>query len=62
MSTDEVIEILRNHGIQVVMKPVALIPTGLHDRFGRKGEMMWLEELDVHEAYKRLTRNSNGKV
>lgn len=52
-SEQEVIEILQENGIQVVMKPIALMPDNMsvegHERIN-----IGTKEMDIYDALKRL--------
>lgn len=50
---DEVISILRENGIEVIMKPVAMIPVGLHYQDG-SGREIGVVETDIYDALQKL--------
>jgi hypothetical protein len=54
MKQDEVIEILQEHGIQVVMKPVALMPDNLESYHGIGRQSLSIIETDIYEALMKL--------
>ena len=53
-SQQEVIKELQEKGIQVIMKPVALVPDNIadYDRFARRSH--GTIQMDIYEALKRL--------
>ena len=56
-SQEEVIEILHNNGIQVIMKPVALMPDNMSvEGFGRQS--IGVEQMDIYDALRRLENRS----
>jgi hypothetical protein len=57
-SEDEVITILRNNGIEVVMKPVAMFPQGVHNDDGTGGRIVSFIEIDIYDALSKL----NGRA
>ncbi len=54
MSEQEVIQILQENGIQVVMKPVALLPDNLESCYGIGREPVGVIQMDIYEALHKL--------
>ncbi len=53
-SEQEVIKILQENGIEVIMKPVALLPDYQVNNYGFEGKTNGIIETDIYEALKRL--------
>lgn len=53
-SEQEVIQILQEHGIQVIMKPVALLPNNLYNYYDYSMESVGIVETDIYDALNRI--------
>lgn len=57
-SRDEVIKLLKDAGIQVITKPVALVPTESFFYLDDKNSKLFhYEEMDIYDALEKLERH-----
>ena len=60
-SEQEVIRILQENGIQVIMKPIALMPDNMSiEGFGRQS--VGFQQMDIYDALRRLENRAKISI